>query len=118
MFEPEVFRNQMYCVEESTCDNVLRPHRSDSAPSQSFGAHAVIWRPRNCPPPWPPRYAAAPLIYMYRIDSHSRVEEKVAFVSCRINHLLFQKIWYCQHLLNRVFSMHSISFPLRATKPE
>jgi len=26
--------------------------------------------------------------------------------------------WYCQHLLNRVFSMHSIVFLLRATKPE
>jgi len=33
MFEPEIFRNQMYCMEESTCDNVgtFRRPRSDSA---------------------------------------------------------------------------------------
>jgi len=40
MFEPEDFRKQMYCIEESTCDivctfgglaDIRRPH-SDSAP--------------------------------------------------------------------------------------
>jgi len=62
---------------------------------------AVIWRPRSdlapgelCPLV-PPRYAAAPLVYMNWTDSHSQVEEGVTFVSCRINCLLFQTIWYC-----------------------
>jgi len=37
MLEPEVCRKQMYCIEESTCDNVgtfQRPPRSDSAPGE------------------------------------------------------------------------------------
>jgi len=40
-FEPEVFRKQMYCIEESTCDIlepsalIRRPH-SDSAPRELF----------------------------------------------------------------------------------
>jgi len=55
MFEPKVFRKQMYCIEESTCDIVgtfLRP--------------AVIRRPHsdldpgNCAP-LPPRYALVPI---------------------------------------------------------
>jgi len=33
MFEPEVFRKQMYCIEESTCDIVGMFQR----PQQSFG---------------------------------------------------------------------------------
>jgi len=44
MFEPEVFRKQMYSIEENTCDIVgtfLRP-------TQESGAPAVIWRPGNC----------------------------------------------------------------------
>jgi len=90
VFEPEVFRKQMYCVEESTCDNVGTFRRSP----QSFGAPTVIWRQGNCSPLVSPRYAAAPLIYMNWIDSHSRVEG-VTFVSCRIKRLLFQTIWYC-----------------------
>ena len=34
MFEPEVFRKQMHCIEESTCDTVeiFGNPRSDSAP--------------------------------------------------------------------------------------
>jgi len=46
MFEPEFFRKQMCCIEESTCDIVRtfwRP-RSDSAPGELC-------------PPCPPRYA-------------------------------------------------------------
>jgi len=52
MFEPEEFRKQMYCIEESACDIVdfpsppaviRRPH-SDSAPGELC-------------PPCPPRYA-------------------------------------------------------------
>jgi len=48
MFEPEVFRKQMYCIEESTCDTVGTFWR----PSQSFGARGIVPR---CPPslrPW------------------------------------------------------------------
>jgi len=81
----------MYCVEESTCDNVGIFWRLQ----QSFGAATVIWRQGNRAPLVPPRYAAAPLIYMNWIDSHSRVEEGVTFVNCRINRLLLQTICYC-----------------------
>ena len=87
-----MYRKQIYCVEESSCDIVATFRRS---PPQSFGAPTVIWRPGVCVPLVPPRYAAAPLIYMNWIDSHSQVEEGVKFVSCRINRLLFQTIWYC-----------------------
>jgi len=47
MFEPEVFRNQMYCIEESTCDIVVTFRRSP----QSLGAPVVIRRPVNLLPP-------------------------------------------------------------------
>jgi len=43
----------------------------------------------------PTRYAAPSLIYMNCIDSHSRVEEGVTFVSCRINRLPCKTICYC-----------------------
>ena len=86
-----MYRKQMYCVEESTCDNVGTFRR----PVQSFGAATVILLPGICVPLVPPRYAAASLIYMNWIDSHIQVEEGVKFVSCRINRLLFQTIWYC-----------------------
>jgi len=38
VFEPEVFRKQMYCIEESTCDNVgtFRRSHSDLAPGELF----------------------------------------------------------------------------------
>jgi len=41
MFEPEVFRKQMYCIKESTYDIVVTFRR----PPRSFGASAVIRRP-------------------------------------------------------------------------
>jgi len=36
MFEPEIFRKQKYCIEESTCDIVgtFRCTRSHSAPGE------------------------------------------------------------------------------------
>jgi len=46
MFEPEVFRKQMYSTEESICEIVRRFQR----PPQSSGAPIVIWRPGNCAP--------------------------------------------------------------------
>jgi len=55
MFEAEVFRKQIYCIEESTCDNFGMFWLS----RQSFGAPAVIRRPHNDSalgklfPPWP-----------------------------------------------------------------
>ena len=53
MFESEVFRKQMYCIEKSPCDIVgtFRP-----AP-QSFGAQIVIRGPGKCAPFPPTRYA-------------------------------------------------------------
>jgi len=44
MFEPEEFRKQIYCIEESTCDVTLLGH----APPESFGSLMVIRRPGNC----------------------------------------------------------------------
>jgi len=77
IFETEIFRKQICCIEESTCDIVgtFRRPCSHSVPP------AVIWRPRSdsapgeLSPPWPPvvtplmqcmpysdgRYASAPL---------------------------------------------------------
>ena len=68
MFEPDVFRKQMYFIKESTCDIVRTfPH-----PLWSFGTPTVIMRPpqwfvapiviqrRGIVPPLPPlRYAPA-----------------------------------------------------------
>jgi len=46
MLETEVFRKQMCCSEESTCD-IARTFRH---PPQSFGTPIVIRRPGNCAP--------------------------------------------------------------------
>jgi len=58
MFESEVFRNQVYCIKESTCDIVW-----------AFQSPAVNWRPHSdlapgelCLP-FPPRYAPAYDVY-------------------------------------------------------
>jgi len=51
MFEPEVFRKQTYCIEESTCGIVGTFRR----PPQLFGTPIVIPCPGNCAP-------AAPLV--------------------------------------------------------
>jgi len=48
MFELEVFRKQMYCIQESNCDIVgtfRRPSRSDSAPGE-------LCPPSLCPWMW------------------------------------------------------------------
>jgi len=50
VFEPEIFRRQVYCIEESTCDIVATFRQS----SQSFGSPTVIGRPVNCDPLGPP----------------------------------------------------------------
>jgi len=47
MFDPDVFRKQIHCVEESTCNIVVTFRR----PPQWFGAHGIV-----SPLP-PPRYA-------------------------------------------------------------
>jgi len=38
VFEPEVFRKQLYCIEESTCDI----DGTFKRPSQSFGARGIV----------------------------------------------------------------------------
>jgi len=54
MFEPEVFRKQMYCIEESTCNIVgtFRRPRSDSAPGELCPAcplrYAPVWPHHIC----------------------------------------------------------------------
>jgi len=55
MFEFEVFRKNMGCIEENTREIVGTFRR----PSQSFGAPIVILRPGNCVPFDHPRYAPA-----------------------------------------------------------
>jgi len=52
-FEPEVFRKQIHCIEESTCYIVGSFRRSP----QSFGASIVIRVPGNCATNAPPRCA-------------------------------------------------------------
>jgi len=57
MFEPEVFRREMHCIEERTCDNVgtfRRPQsigalRIESAPMLWFGAQGIVPPPRYAP---------------------------------------------------------------------
>ena len=64
MFEPKVFRKQMYCVEESTCDTDGSFRRFP----QSFGASIVFPRPGNFAPPLaPPRYATESTIGTFLI---------------------------------------------------
>jgi len=46
MFEPEVFRKQMYCIEECVCDIVGSLWRHP----QRIGAPIEIRRPGNCVP--------------------------------------------------------------------
>ena len=55
VFETEVFRKQMYCIEESTCDVVGTFCR----PPQPFGVPIASRRPGNCARR-PPRYAPVP----------------------------------------------------------
>jgi len=57
MFEPEVFRKQMYCIEESICVIVGTFRR----PPQWFVAPIVIRRSGICAPLVPPRYVSAPV---------------------------------------------------------
>ena len=53
MLESEVFRKQMHCIEESTCDIVGTFQRDP----QWFGALTVTQHPRNCAPLATLRYA-------------------------------------------------------------
>jgi len=46
MFEPELFRKQIHCIEETTC-NI----------SGTFRRPILTRRPGNCAPLSPPRYA-------------------------------------------------------------
>ena len=46
MLEPEVFRTQMYCIEESTCDNLGTFRRT----TQWFVGPTVIRLPENGSP--------------------------------------------------------------------
>jgi len=52
MFELELFRKQIYCIEENTCDSfgTFRRPYNDSAPH-------VDSAPGELRPPFPPRYA-------------------------------------------------------------
>jgi len=50
MFEPEVFRKQMHCTEESTC-NIVETFRR---PPQSFGASRSDSAPWEFCPSCPP----------------------------------------------------------------
>ena len=72
MFETEVFRRQMYWIEESACDIVwtFRP------PPQWFGAPMVTRRPGNCSP-------LAPLVRRLRWSERNRsVFSQLYFFKC------------------------------------
>jgi len=71
ILEPEVFRQQMYCIEECVCDIVgifWRP-RNHSAPLQYLSAPRVIPRPGNCAP-LSLRYAPADWTIIQRAKSY------------------------------------------------
>jgi len=57
MCEPELFRKQMYSIEESTCDIF----GTFQHPPQSFGAPIIIWRLGNCALLLTPLYASKQL---------------------------------------------------------
>jgi len=59
VFEPEVFPEQVYCIEESICD-IVGPFRR---PMQWVGPPMVIRRPGNRGPLSPPHYAPSPSIH-------------------------------------------------------
>jgi len=56
MFEPELFRKQMYSIEKSICD-IVGTFRRPPQPPQWFDAPIVIRRPGNCAPLVTPLYA-------------------------------------------------------------
>jgi len=66
MFEPEVFRKQMYCIEKSTCDIVGTYWHSP----QTFSTPILIRRRENCSPLppslrlWVRRPIAGPLAWV------------------------------------------------------
>jgi len=72
MFEPEVFRKQIYCIEESTdIVGTFRRPRSHSVPP------VEIRRPGNCAPlPTPSRYAPAamPKVAVVLPAFHNRLQ--------------------------------------------
>jgi len=63
MFEPDLFRRKIYCIEESrpTCDifGTFRRTRSDSAPSVVIRRPHCGSAPGELCPPSPPRYTPA-----------------------------------------------------------
>ena len=81
MFEPEVFRKQMHCIEESACD-IVRPlwgPHNHSAPRTVFQRPRVIWRPWNCTP----RYAPADWTIMQRLKCYRCIRIFGAFIVVR-----------------------------------
>jgi len=50
------------------------------------------------------------------VDSHSRADDGITVSNCRINRLLFEDVWCCLRLLNRISNMHFIILQLPATK--
>jgi len=85
MFETEVFREQMYCIEESICDIV----GTFSAPP------AVIRRPGNCATP---RYDP---VLTFFITKSSRNSLKFVYLSLSL-------------LMHRMFSVENFSWNIAA----
>ena len=73
MFEPKVFRKQMYCFEKSAYVIV-----------GTFWPPAVIWRPENCDP-FPPSLR----LWCYAIKIGKVSESKPIFKPERHEHLQF-----------------------------
>jgi len=87
MFEIEIFRKQMHCIEESTCDMVgtfLRP-------PQCFGAPIVTLRPENCAPLAPFNMQLRWLAFFTRFCDLNRVG-KILMQS--ISNLHTGRIWH------------------------
>ena len=74
IFEPEVFRKQMYCIEGCTCDivGIFWGPRNHSAQPQYFSTPRVILRQGNCAP-LPLRCAPADWTIMQRVKRYRRI---------------------------------------------
>ena len=108
MFEPEVFRKQMCCIEERICDIttpavIRRPH-SD-------------WRPGNCAPIVPPRYAPGASCIREGIlhEAETVNSEKNSVFLCRSVLSVFPresvnyKAWSLKFLLSLVIFLWTIT---------
>ena len=79
MFEPEVFRKQIFCIEESICDIIK-----------------LFRRPGKCPPLAPPRSAPA-CVTKHKIDNKTRQKHQYNTIPI-ITSIFFPREYTVAHL--------------------